>query len=110
MPESFDLRDLGDAVYRRLGGKIKKAHIKSVVGLIFDEFLSLLIKDKKIKIINFGTFYLKKIKGRSYFDYQTRLRFMSKGKYKLSIKTYNTFKKFILKNADQQKIKENFFK
>ncbi len=69
--------------WRFLNKKTKKIihhyHIFSVMSILFDEIVKDLLKNKKIKIFNFGTLFLDKKNPKKYYDVRYQKIMISKG-------------------------------
>lgn len=65
---SISKRKLWQYVNKKINRIIHHYHVLSVITILFDEMLIDLKNGKEIKIYNFGTLVLKKLKPRKYFN------------------------------------------
>ena len=61
-------RDLWRYVNKKINRSIHYYHVFSIISILFEEMVNELIKNKEIKIFNFGTFTLKKTNPKKYYD------------------------------------------
>ena len=66
--KNINKRQFCNIVANKIGPTINKAHIISVVSILFEEIFKDLAAGLKFKIGNFGTFFLKKMKPRKFFN------------------------------------------
>jgi len=68
LPTSIGKKKLWQYVNVKIGRKIHHAHVFSVIMILFDEIIKDLMRDKEIRIFNFGTLALKKTNPRMYHN------------------------------------------
>lgn len=66
MNTNISKRDLWHYVNRKIKRSIHSYHVFSIISILFEEMVKDLQDGKEIKIGNFGTFILKKMKPRKY--------------------------------------------
>jgi len=76
-------RVLWHKVNAKLRGRIHSTHVYSIINLLIDELIADLLKEKDIKIINFGTFTFKKMKERRFWNVATKEIVTMPGNYVL---------------------------
>jgi len=101
--KSIDRRFLWQYVLKKINNSIHHAHVMSVINILLDEIVAELILNKKIKIINFGQFVLRKLNPRKHYNLYTKKYEMSKGNNILRFELNNKLRRFIIKNLDVAK-------
>jgi nucleoid DNA-binding protein len=76
---SIDKRALWRYVNKKIKHIIHHHHVFSVLTILFDEIIKDLKRGKDIRIVNFGTFKLKDLKPRRYFDVVHQRIMLSEG-------------------------------
>ena len=76
---SINKRILWRYVNQKIRRLIHHYHVFAVITILFDEMLKDLIRNKEIKIFNFGTLSLKEMKPRRYHDVREKKVMLSKG-------------------------------
>lgn len=72
MSQKYTKRKLWLFLLKELNHSIHNAHVYSVINILIEELIKDLVAGKKIKIINFGSFFLKELKPRKFLDFATR--------------------------------------
>ncbi len=100
---SIDKRKLWQYVNLRVKRFIHHYHVLSVISILFDEMIKDLKSGKDIKIFNFGTFSLKKMPPRKYFDVRHQKVMYSDGNKILRFTLTPAIRKKIIKHLDLDK-------
>ena len=77
--QSINKRQLWHYVNRKINRMVHHYHVLGVITILFDEMIKDLRQDKEIKIGNFGTFVMKRLNPRKYFDVRERRVMLSEG-------------------------------
>ena len=100
---SINKRFLWRYVNRKIKRIIHHYHVASVLAILFDEMVADLLKGNRIKIFNFGTLTLKKLRPRRYFDVRFQKVMQSKGYKILRFTLAPSFRKKLVDNLDLDK-------
>jgi len=92
------------ALWRYVNKKIKRSihhyHVFSVISILFQEITKDLLAGKSIKIDNFGTLFLEKLKPRKHHDFNDRKIKWSKGNHILKFKIDKSFRNKLFEYLD----------
>jgi len=80
---------------------IEFQHIRAVVGIFFEEMMNEIIEKKEMRILNFGRFYLKKMKDRHHNDFQTNKMVVSKGNNSFRFEINSEIKRIMMEELDE---------
>ncbi len=96
MRDNFTKKELVNSIYMQLGfsKKISENIVEDFIDLIVDN----LIKDKKVKISNFGTFFLKRKKSRIGRNPKTKEKKVITERNVITFKASKDFKNYINEN------------
>tara|TARA_Y100001958_G_C20921892_1_gene335834 strand:- start:215 stop:511 length:297 start_codon:yes stop_codon:yes gene_type:complete len=89
-------KDIINSIYMQIG--FSKKISESLFDDIFDVIVDNLIKYKKLKISNFGTFILKNKKSRPGYNFKTKEKKIIKERNVVLFKPSKEFKNFVNKN------------
>tara|TARA_Y100000816_G_C25636577_1_gene339068 strand:- start:25 stop:318 length:294 start_codon:yes stop_codon:yes gene_type:complete len=89
-------KDIINSIYMQIG--FSKKISESLFDDIFDIIVDNLIKYKKLKISNFGTFILKNKKSRPGYNFKTKEKKIIKERNVVLFKPSKEFKNFVNKN------------
>ena len=89
-------KDVINSIYMQIG--FSKKISESLFDDIFDVIVDDLIKYKKLKISNFGTFILKNKKSRPGYNFKTKEKKIIKERNVVLFKPSKEFKNFVNKN------------
>jgi len=92
-------------LWRFVNLKIKRIihhyHVFSIITILFNEVISDLLKGNKIKIFNFGTLILKKLKPRRHFNIKFQKVMQAKGHKILRFTLAPAFRKKLVDHLDK---------
>ncbi len=96
MRDNFTKKELVNSIYMQLGfsKKISDNIVEDFINVIVDN----LIQDKKVKISNFGTFFLKRKKSRIGRNPKTKEKKIISERNVITFKASKEFKNYINKN------------
>lgn len=77
--QSINKRKLWQYVNLKINRMVHHYHVLSVVSILFDEMVKDLRQGKEIKIGNFGTFIMKSLRPRKYFNVREQRVMLSEG-------------------------------
>jgi len=100
---SISKRTLWRYVNRKIKRIIHHYHVFSVITILFDEIILDLLKGNRIKIFNFGTLTLKRLKPRRYFDVRFQKVMQAKGHKILRFTLAPAFRKKLVDHLDLDK-------
>jgi nucleoid DNA-binding protein len=95
MSQKYTKRKLWLLLIKELNYVVHNTHVYSIINILVEEMIKDLMAGKKIKIINFGSFYLKDLKPRKFLDLVTREVKLSGSSKTLRFKISNNLSKFI---------------
>jgi nucleoid DNA-binding protein len=104
---SIDKRKLWQYVNLKINRIIHHYHVLSVVTILFDEMLKDLRQGKLIKIFNFGTFVMKTMKPRRYFDVRFQKVMLSPGHRILRFIMVKPLRKKLVSHLDLDRTLKN---
>lgn len=90
-------------VNKKVNRIVNRFHVLSVISILFEEMITDLKNNKKVKIFNFGEFELKKTPTRNFFNVFTRQMYTSGGFRLLKFKLNSKVRKKILSHLDVEK-------
>ncbi len=101
--KNLNKREFCDIVFKTVKGSIAKKHVTNVVSIFLEELFKEIIYTNKLKIINFGSFHLKKMKPRKFFNVKEGKVTLSEGNNLLRFNMCKKIKKIIYKSLDINK-------
>lgn len=100
---SVDKRKLWQYVNLKINRMVHHYHVLSVVAILFDEMIKDLRQGKTIKIFNFGSFIMKTMKPRRYFDVRYQKVMLSPGHRILRFTLTKPLRKKLVSHLDLDK-------
>src|ERR1700722_2600715 len=93
--EKYNKRQLWLLLIKRLNHFVHNGHILSVINIFFDELVKEILAGNEIRIINFGTFSIKDLKGKRFRDIVSQKIALSKSTKALRFKVSRNLSKYL---------------
>lgn len=99
---------LVELVEERMSIKVDPLHIASIITILLEEIYQDIVSKGKFKIKNFGTFILRQVPPRKYFNFQTQQVEQSIGNKQFQFRLTKSLRKLICENINIDKTFKEF--